>query len=266
MARPNRRPDQSLRAALLLGTALAATPAAALPGAPGTIATNTGGGAPVLTTPVAGTLDVKLNAARTVLQYNNFGIGTGETVNFRFDNRSDLAVVHATQGAITVDGTLNSFVGANHGGNVWLLSAAGVFFGAGAHVDVGGLLASTSIPNNLLDPAGPVLSTGVLAFDFGDGSGLVSIAGGAQITGHGGTLAFIAPSVVTGKGAVIGGTGDTSVLYGAAQRYTVRFVQEAGNDLDLLDFEVPGLTAGSIAQSPWARWRPTWRTGRGRRR
>ena len=252
------RPDRSFRTALLLGTALVAGPALALPGAPGTVATNTGGGAPVLTNPVAGTLNVKLNAPRTVLQYSNFGIAAGETVNFRFDQRSDLAVVHATQGAITVDGTLNSFVGAAYGGNVWLLSAAGVFFGAGAHVDVGGLLASTSIPSNLLDQNGPVLTPTALSFDFGNGNGAVTIAGGpngslgAQITGHGGTLAFIAPSVTTGRGALISGGGDTSVLYGAAQRYTVRFVQEAGNDLDLLDFEVPGLTAGTAAAMPLA--------------
>ncbi|QXQ06360.1 filamentous hemagglutinin N-terminal domain-containing protein [Sphingosinicellaceae bacterium] len=243
------------------GAALWGMPANALPITTPTTTVNTGGTLPVLTN--AGAVQtIKLNAPRTVLQYSGFTVATGETVNFRFDSRSDLAVVHSTSSAIQIDGTLNSFVGAGstYGGNVWLLSAAGVFFGAGARVDVGGLLASTSIPTDLLDgnglvrPNSAVLTPTTLAFDFGDGAGAVTVAGGAQITGHGGTLAFIAPSVTTGKGAVIGGAsgsvGNTAVLYGAAQAYTVRFMQEASNDLDLLDFEVPGLTAGSTAALP----------------
>ena len=230
-----------------------AVPAAALPGAPSSLPlVSTGGAQPALST-VGAVQTIKLNAPRTILQYNGFTIATGETVNFRFDQRSDLAVVHSTT-AVQVDGTLNSFVGSGstYGGNVWLLSAAGVFFGAGARVDVGGLLASTSIPD--LTAGGPVLNPTNLAFDFGNGAGAVTVAGGALITGHGGTLAFIAPSVTTGKGAIISGAagsvGNTAVLYGAAQRYTVRFMQEAGNDLDLLDFEVPGLTAGTTAAMP----------------
>jgi len=244
-----------LHAALLVRTALGglmltAVPALALPGAPAVVATNTGGGAPVLTNPVAGTLNIQLNAPRTVLQYSGFTVGAAETVNLRFDNRSDLAVIHATSSAIQIDGTLASYVGAAYGGNVWLLSAAGVFIGGTARIDVGGLLASTSIPSNLLSSTGAVLTPTALSFDFGDGAGMVTVAAGAQVTGHGGTLALLAPSVRTAGTAQIGGGGDTSVLYGAAQRYTVRFVQQAGNDLDLLDFEVPGLTAGSTAAMP----------------
>ena len=245
-----------LRNLLLIGSALggltmAAAPAWALPGAPINVAVNTGGTAPGLPAAVGNTLNINLNAPRTVLQYGNgFAIGTGETVNFNFNARSDIAVVHALSGTIQIDGTLHSFVGQNYGGNVWLLSAAGVFFGGGAQVDVGGLLASTSIPNKLLDPAGAVLTPGTLSFDFGSGDKSVAVGANARLTGHGGSIALIAPSVVTGRGARIGGAGDTSVLYGAAQSYTVRFSRETGDDLDLLDFEVPGLTAGTAAALP----------------
>ena len=250
------RPALTLRPALLLrsalgGLAVAAMPAWALPGAPVNTAVNTGGGLPVLTSPNAQTLNVQLNAPRTVLQYNGgFAIGAVETVNFNFNARSDIAVVHALTGTVQIDGHLNSYAGGVLGGNVWLLSAAGVFFGPGARVDVGGLLASTSIPNNLLDPAGPVLTPTTLAFDFGNGSGTIDVATGAVLKGNGGTLALIAPSVRTRTGSQLTADGNTSVLYGAAQRYTVRFMQQAGNDLDLLDFEVPGLTAGTAAALP----------------
>ncbi|WP_185965182.1 two-partner secretion domain-containing protein [Glacieibacterium frigidum] len=230
---------------------LAAGPGFTLPGSPVNVAVNPGGTAPVITNPNASTLDIDFNAARTVLQYNGFTVGQGETVNLRFDARSDIGVIHNVgQEALSVDGVLRSYVGQQFGGNVWLLSSTGVFFGANAQVDVGGLVASTAIPTNLLSTQGGFLDTTTLSFDFANGAGQVTVGEGARITGNGGSLAFIAPSVRTGSGSTVGGGGNTSVLYGAAERFTVRFVREAGNDLDLLDFEVPGLSAGSDSSVP----------------
>ena len=185
-----------------------------------------------------------------MLQYNGFDVSSAETVNLRFDSRSDIGVIHNVgEGSINIDGALNSFVNGVAGGNVWLLSSSGVFFGANARVDVGGLLASTSSPSNLLT-AGFLDSTSLsFNFDNVNSNGLINILNGARITGHGGSLAFIAPSVVSNAGSTVTGEGKTSVLYGAAEQFTVRFVGAPGDDLDLLDFEVPGLSMGSGAET-----------------
>ncbi|MEY2883225.1 MAG: hypothetical protein RL490_949, partial [Pseudomonadota bacterium] len=235
----------SLRARLCASTfvaGLAINPAAAVPPTPDAVLTNVGGSVPTIVTSGT-TQNVTLNAARTLLRYNNgYEIKSNETVNFRFAERSDIAIIHNTASdvPINIDGALNAFVGTVTGGNVWLLSSAGILFGKNARVDVGGLIASTVIPSNLTASSGGALDPLTLNFEFDQPSfNGISIDAGAVIRATGGTLAFIAPQVSSAAGASITGANGASVLYGAVHNARIRFVRTASNDLDLIDFEVP---------------------------
>ncbi len=250
---PNTRASRARpsRARLFAGTiiaGLALHPALALPPTPDAVLTNTGGAAPTFITN-GSTADVTLNAARTLMQFNNgYSIQAGETVNYRFANRSDIAIIQdrGQQGGIFIGGNLNAFVGNAIGGNIWLISPGGVFFGQGASVDVGGLIASTATPTNLTAGSGGVLDLNTSRFDFGiAGYGTITIDEAARISAHGGNLAFVATRITSNPGTSITATGGGSVLYGAVDAFTIRFVRTAADDLDLIDFEMPNTGTNS---------------------
>ena len=138
------------RAAWLAGVAalLAAMPAAALPSGPSPALVNPTGFQPT----IAGsgsTMTVDLRANRTIIDWQSFDIGRGESVTFAFDNRSWTVLNRVASGAINIDGQLNAIQAANPtaggppGGNIWLYSPQGVLFGGNARVDVGGTTAAS---------------------------------------------------------------------------------------------------------------------------
>jgi len=146
-------PKSSHRARLLVGSALCgvaallAQPAMAqtlpaIPGA-GAITVSGGGSQPVITAPNANTLDVDLNAPRTVINWASLHVSGGDTMDFHFDANSDI-VLNKTTTAIAVDagGTVTGKVGAATGGNIWFYSPQGVFISPGANMTAGGFLFS----------------------------------------------------------------------------------------------------------------------------
>ncbi len=167
-------------------------------------------------------LDITLNAPRTITDWastgglSDFHPTAAQGVAFHFGARDWIAIVRSA-GRIEVDGALKTVLGTTDtvGGNLWLLSGAGVLFTGNARVDVGGLLASTAGFSTMADALDPAKSA--FAFDVAGGAGSgVTVQSGARIAGTGGTLAFIAPSVVTESGSAITGTGGTSALFAAA--------------------------------------------------
>jgi filamentous hemagglutinin family protein len=191
--------------------------------------------------------DVKLNQSRTLIDWNSFQIGKGETVNFRFDNGSDV-VLNRVLGQAVVDGALNGLVGAKTGGNVWLYGGQGVVFGPNARVNVGSLLATTTPLSSMSE-----FLSGSNTFTFQGGLADASILArsGAQLSSRG-ALALIAPSVATEAGAKV--TAGGTALYGSAQNFRIHFGEGAGGNLDLVDFEVPAsaLEDGSVSTTPLA--------------
>uniref|UniRef100_UPI0025E9A51C hypothetical protein n=1 Tax=Phenylobacterium sp. TaxID=1871053 RepID=UPI0025E9A51C len=83
--------------------------------------------------------------------------------------------------------------------------------------------------------------------DFtGAGAARVQVRAGADVKVGGGPLALVAGAVGAEAGSSVTGAG--TVLYGAANDFTVRFGPLTG-DLDLLDFVVPA-TGGTAAATP----------------
>ncbi|NIJ21001.1 filamentous hemagglutinin family protein [Sphingomonas naasensis] len=274
MAQIVRTAAASLRNRLLLGTALAmltAAPAyAQVSGMTGASA-QSNGTAPTFNNGTPGRTAITLNGSRTLIDWNTFDIGSTDTATYYFQDGKDIVLNRVKIGSANIDGTLEGRVGtpasSQYGGNIWVLARDGVIFGANARISTGGLLASTATTIEGGDAAflGTSGTFAVGMSGAADGS-KVQVLNGAQIRGYGGALAFIAPEVTTAAGSQIGkgtltGTpqspvptssdiASTQVLYGAANKYTVQFAPEAGNDLSLVKFAVPDTASGSVAATP----------------
>ncbi len=238
------RPMRSTRHALILlagaaAAALMAAPARAIPVPSASPPQVAGGGAPTIT-PGSNSLTVGINAARTIIDWQSFNIGSGESVTFNFGQSSWIALNRVASGTININGALNALRGTQTGGNIWLYSPQGVVFGSGASVNVGGLLATSAAP----DPT-DFLNPSNLDFHFtGSGSGgPVTIGGGAHLNGIG-YLAFVAPQVTSGSGANIQAGDVGTVDYSAVDSYEIKFIP-SGQDLTFFTFIVPSVSAGT---------------------
>ncbi len=165
---------------------------------------------------VGGGFDVTIqqNSDRMVINWDDFNIDPNDVVNFNQPSSAAIAVNRVVGGALTptaIDGSLTSV------GHVWILDPAGVAFGAGAVVDVGGLLATTSALDTAAfmatDPA-----TGTYTFTE-DGTGAVTNAAGLDAQG---LIALVAP-MVTNSGALTSDNGD--VLLGGAKAFRLSFME-----------------------------------------
>ena len=244
-----RRSDLLTRTALcgaLLGFAAIAAPAAALPSLGGSPQVNAGGGQPNIVTGPS-ELDVTLHGPRTVIDWASYNVAGGETVKYTFDSRNWIVLNRINSTDVpTVSGNIVGQVGGSFGGNIWFSSKNGMIFGSGAQVDAGGILVSAATPDlaGFLDPNN-------LAFNF-PGTELIAqpsvvMQTGSSINGHGGLVALIAPSVVTGANTAVTGANGSSVLYGATTGYQLHLTQNVKGDLDLVDFLVPSGDSGSDA-------------------
>jgi filamentous hemagglutinin family protein len=249
-ATQRRQRDLLSRTALcgvLIGAAAAlASPAWALPVPGGTPQVNVGGALPTIANNNTET-DVTLKGARTVIDWASYNVGVGQTVKYTFDARSWIVLNRIQSAAApTISGVVEGLVGGTYGGNIWFASRSGMIFGSGAKIDAGGLLISTAAP----DLAG-FLNTGNLTFNFPGSEVSDSLAtkiqmlSGASITGHGGLVALISPSIVTAAGTSVTGLNGSNVLYGVTKGYQLHLVQETAGDFDLVDFIVSDPTLGS---------------------
>jgi filamentous hemagglutinin family protein len=128
------------------------------------------------------TTTVTQNTGKLAINWNSFGIRSGETVNFVQPGSGSIVLNRVTGGgASAILGTLNA------NGTVFILNPNGVLFGAGAQVNVGGLVASTL----------GMSDTDFLAGRYGlSGNSAASVVNqGALSVPAGGKVALIATSV-----------------------------------------------------------------------
>ena len=228
----------------LLGFVAIASPSDALPVWSGQSQVNPGGVLPSISSS-AGTTNVGLNAPRTVIDWTTYNVAAGETVNYNFNARNWIVLNRIQDNtAPTIAGTITGNVNGSFGGNIWFASHSGMIIGEGAQIDAGGLLFSTAAPDiaTFLNPSN-------LAFAF-PGSEVINqpaigMLPGSSINGHGGLVAIIAPTIITGSGTAVTGQNGSNVLYGAATGFKLTLAQNAPGDFDLVDFIIP---SGSDAQ------------------
>ncbi|MGZ6037218.1 MAG: hypothetical protein ACXWKR_01015, partial [Phenylobacterium sp.] len=202
MARPitagKAPPPRSRRCGLLGGSALCgatlffsvAAQAQTLPGIPlpAAITVATGGTQPVITAPNANALDVALNAARTVINWDSFHVSAADSVTFHFGQTSDI-VLNKSPTAVQVDagGHVTGLVGAAAGGNIWFYSPGGVVISPGAVMSAGNFVFARGdniVDATFVDAASPLsilraASDSLIQIDN------ISLATGASISATG---------------------------------------------------------------------------------
>src|SRR6185503_14732571 len=96
-----------------------------------------------ITTPSANSLVVKQASQSAIINWQQFSIGKGQYVQFMQPSSSSVVLNRVVGGSPTsILGNLSA------NGQVFLVNTNGVFFGKGANLDVGGLVASTLDINN----------------------------------------------------------------------------------------------------------------------
>ncbi|GAB2517888.1 YDG domain-containing protein [Lysobacter humi (ex Lee et al. 2017)] len=176
----------------------------------GTINNTVSNGAPptVSTTPSSTTLTVGSN--RTIVNWNSFSIGVGQTYNVVFANPQNLVVNRVLGGTTQINGNVASYLGAvggPTGGHVWVLNPNGVFVGATGRFDVGGMLLTTS---GLADA--DILDGNANFFFSGTATMPVSVASGAQLLARNGSVTLLGNNVSVNGGVLDAGAGDVSLL------------------------------------------------------
>ncbi len=157
------------------------------------------------------TTRIDQGSERAVIDWRSFGIGAGETVLFRQPSKNSATLNRVTGEQISM---ILGRIDAN--GQVILINPNGIFFGQGAQVNVGSLIASTSNITN------SNFMGGRLRFDEPGQSGSGVINQGSISAADGGLVALVAPHVRNDGliqarlGKVLLGAGDifTLDLYG----------------------------------------------------
>ncbi|HLZ77442.1 hypothetical protein [Phenylobacterium sp.] len=124
-------------ASLVFAVAAQAQTLPAIPAA-AAIKFSTGGALPTITAPNANTLDVALNAPRTVINWDSFHVSAADAVTYHFGQTSDIVLNKSpTQIQIDANGHVTGLVGAVAGGNIWFYSPGGVVISPGAVMSAG---------------------------------------------------------------------------------------------------------------------------------
>ncbi len=149
---------------------------------------------------------VDQSSPRLSINWRSFSIGAGETVAFRQPSAQAIALNRVLgQDASVILGNLSA------NGQVFLLNPNGVLFGAGARVDVGGIVAST------LGLSDADFMAGRYTFS-GSGSGSVLNRGTIRAA-DGGYVALVGPRVAN-EGLITARLG--TVALGAGEQVTLR--------------------------------------------
>lgn len=166
-------------------------------------------------TPVNNTLNITTTIQNAVIRWDSFNIGSQAAVNFQMPN-ANASVLNRVMGngASFINGTLTS------NGNVYIANQNGIYFGAGAQVNVHSLIATT-LDNLKNADIEKVYQNGILSnttqpvFSFADAVGVIDVARGANIetNGSGGRVMLLAPDV-TNSGVIKTPEGQTILAAG----------------------------------------------------
>ena len=150
-----------------------------------------------------------------IIDWGSFNIGAGYGVTFdqQFGTTSvTLNRVVGTPGVSMINGTLTS------NGSVFIINPAGITFGSGAQVNVGGLIASTLAISNADFLSG--LSSGQYRFSASASDAGAILNSGQLTAADGGTIGLIG-SYIHNAGTITANLG--SVVFGATSQVTLDF-------------------------------------------
>ena len=185
----------------------------------------------VVGTPESTVLDIHQQTSSAIVQWHNFDIEHGETVNvYQPDDQSILLNRILDQDPTSILGKLNA------NGHVWLMNPNGVMFGGDARVNVGGLIATTS------DIENQDFLSGDYHFDQ-RGRADAIIRNEGVLDADGGMIALLAP-VVENSGTIRARLG--KVVMASTDTYTVDFHGDG-----LMNFVLDDVNAGDEYSSSY---------------
>jgi filamentous hemagglutinin family protein len=179
------------------------------------------GGGAATATQTPNRLTVNQTSQNTLLNWQSFNIGSGATVNFVQPGAAAVAINQIFQGSPSqIFGALTA------NGRIYLINQNGIMFGAGAQVNVGGLVASTlnitqdAIANGIAktivgDPTSPSFVRFTDASGAALPSGAISVAQGAKLNSTGGQILLLAPQIAN-EGTITTPDGQTILAAGNA--------------------------------------------------
>jgi len=150
-----------------------------------------------------------------IIDWGSFNIGAGYGVTFdqQFGTSSvTLNRVIGSPGVSMINGTLTS------NGNIFIINPAGITFGSGSQVNVGGLVASTLAISNADFLSG--VSSGQYRFAASSSDAGAIFNSGQITTANGGTVGLIG-SYINNSGTITANLG--SVVFGATSQVTLDF-------------------------------------------
>jgi filamentous hemagglutinin family protein len=166
-------------------------------------------------------MTVNQGSNQAIINWQSFDIGSQASVTFHQPSASSVALNRVLSGeASQIYGKLNA------NGQVYVVNPAGVIFGAGSKVDVGGLVAST------LDISNEDFLAGKLRFNRNGATGGITQQGEITVKDQG-VLALLAPTVKNEGilsarlGNVVLAAGDRITLDGGANGYLQVAVEPA---------------------------------------
>ena len=147
------------------------------------------------------TMTVNQGSQRAIINWQSFDVGSSASVNFVQPSSSSVALnrVNGT-GASQIFGNLNA------NGQIYLVNSAGILFGAGAQVNVGGLVAST------LGISDSDFLAGRDHFSLSDGN-TARVVNEGNITANGGKVVLLGASV-SNTGQIVANGGNVALAAG----------------------------------------------------
>jgi trimeric autotransporter adhesin len=170
-------------------------------------------------------LTVDQHSSNLVINWNDFSIASGNTVNF-LQQRSDIVL-----NRVVGDNPSNIFGSINAGGQVFLINQSGILFAPGARVDAAGLVAST------LDMADADFLSGNYLFE---GAGGDVINQGSLVAADGGYVALFGRQAIN-EGIISARLG--SVALASGDRIAMDFTGDGLIRLEVDSAVVDGLVS-----------------------
>jgi len=157
-------------------------------------------------TQTGNTTNIRQTSGNLAINWQSFNVAVDQIVNFFQPSATSIAINRILgNSASQIFGHLNS------NGQVWLINPNGILFGAGAQVNVGGLIASTFDVNNA------ALPSSVRSFS-GTGTGSI-VNEGTINASNGGYVAFTGNRVVN-QGVITARLGTVALGAGSAETLT----------------------------------------------
>lgn len=225
----SRRPEFRLRPSAL-AVALAFAPAVVLaqtlPTAPSVVQ-----GSANVTRPGAGQMNVQQNSQNVVINWQSFSIGANGRVVFNQPNAQSVALNRVTgSDPSAIFGSLSA------NGKVFLVNPNGVLFGAGASVNVGGLVAST------LNISDSDFSAGRYNFTRGNAAPAGVVNEGSLQASPGGVIALVG-STASNSGTIAAPQGTVALASG--KTVTLDFQGDGLTQLRVTEADLQALTANT---------------------